>query len=151
VQPMLGRSFSHQDAAPGSPHTVLLSYGYWQRKFGGDRGVLGRTIRVDAEPSQIIGVLPPQFRLGNTDPGLVQVFQFDRNNTRLGNFSFQSVARLRPGFTITQASADIARLIPVVFASFAPPPGGSIKMMQSTRMAPNLRMLKQDVVGDIGN
>lgn len=151
VQPVLGRSFTRQDAAPGSPKTVMLSYGYWQRKFGGDRGVLGRTIRVDSEQHQVIGVLPPKFRLGSADPALLLIFQFDRTKTRLGNFSFQSIARLKPGFTITQASADIARLIPVVFDSFAPPSGVSSQMFRNTRLAPNLRMLKQDAVGDIGN
>ena len=61
VQPAQGRWFSRADDQPGARETVILTNGYWQRRFGGDRGVVGRVITVDARPREVIGVMPPQF------------------------------------------------------------------------------------------
>ena len=148
--PMLGRPFTRSDDSPGSAATVMLAYGYWQRKFGGDRSVVGKTITVDGDLRQIIGVLPRDFRFGGPDLALLLPLQLDRSKTFLGRYSFDSVARLRPGVTLEQANADVARMLPVVLRSFAPPPGYTLKMFQDARIGPNLRTLKQGVVGDVG-
>ena len=67
--PIVGRSFSRQDDQPNSPATVVLMYGYWQRKFGGDRGIVGQQIKVDGKAMQIIGVMPKDFHfLDQEDP-----------------------------------------------------------------------------------
>jgi predicted permease len=150
VQPILGRSFTRSDDLPGSRETIMISYGYWQRKFGGDRGVIGRTIVVDAKPRIVIGVLPNGFRVADRTPAMLLPFQFDRSKTTLGNFSFHAVARLKRGVTMAQASNDIARLLPIVDQSFPPPKGGSLKMFQDARVGPNLQPLKQEVLGSIG-
>ena len=150
IQPMLGRGFTKQDDTPKSPDTVVLLYGYWQQKFGGDRNVLGQTIKVDGKPRQIIGVMPRNFHiLDQKDPALLIPFQFDRAKTTLGNFSYLTVARLKPGVTIEQASTDIARMIPIVGQSFPPPPGFSLKIYEDAHFAPNIKPLKSSVVGDI--
>ncbi|HEX8879581.1 MAG TPA: ABC transporter permease [Candidatus Acidoferrum sp.] len=152
VEPMLGREFSREDDAPGTPETVMLTYGYWRRKFGGDGSVVGRTLVVDGRGRQIIGVLPHKFHfLDWEDPALVMPFRFDRSKTFLGNFSYEGVARLKPGITLEQASADVARMLPIVMSSFPPLPGFSIKLFEEARIGPNLRPLKRDVVGDVGN
>ena len=152
VQPMLGREFSREDDSPGTPETVMLTYGYWRRKFGGDGSVVGRTLVVDGTGRQIIGVLPRKFHfLDWEDPALVMPFRFDRSKTYLGNFSYEGVARLMPGVTLEQANADVARMLPIVMSSFPVPPGFSIKLFEEARIGPNLRPLKQDVVGDVGN
>lgn len=62
VTPLLGRSFTREDDSPAGAETVILTYGYWDRKFGGDRSVIGRTIEVDGKSHTIIGVLPESFR-----------------------------------------------------------------------------------------
>ena len=151
VVPALGRLFSRNDDSPGAPATVLLSYGYWQKKFGGDRSVIGRSITVDGKPRQIIGVLPQGFHfLDWQDPAIVAPFQWDRSKVKLGNFSQRALARMKPGVTIEQASADMARLLPIVWRSFPAPEGFSVSLFEKARISPNLRLLKQDVVGDIG-
>ena len=150
VPPLLGRDFTRKDDTPGSPLTAILSYGYWQRKFGADRAIIGRVVNINGQPREIIGVLPPTFQLADTKPSILTTFQFDPGKVNLGNFSFRSIARLRPDSTIQQASADIARMIPIVENRFAPPKGASRQMFQNTRMGPNLRPLKDDIVGDIG-
>jgi predicted permease len=152
VAPVVGRLFSRKDDSPGAPQTVVLSYGYWQRKFGGAPSVIGRSITVDGKPREIIGVLPQGFHfLDQPDVALFLPFQWDRNKTKLGNFSERALARLKPGVTIAQASADMARLLPVVLRSFPAPDGFSISIFEKVRLAPNLRPLKQDVVGNVGN
>ena len=152
VQPMLGREFSKQDDSPDSPETVMLNYGYWRRKFGGQASALGRTLLVDGRPRQIIGVLGPKFHfLDWADPALIMPFRFDRNKTHLGNFSYEGVARLKPGVTPAEANADVARMLPMVMSSFPAPPGFSIKLFEEARLGPNLRPLQRDVVGDVGN
>jgi predicted permease len=152
VVPALGRLFTRQDDSPGAAATVLLSCRYWQQKFGGASSAIGRSITVDGKPREIIGVLPRGFRfLDYEEAALVIPFQWDRSKTTLGNFSYQALARLKPGVTMREASADLARLIPIALRSFPVPPGFSIQLFENALLAPYVRPLKQDVVGDVGN
>src|SRR5208283_3122015 len=89
--------------------------------------------------------------LGDDDPPLLMPFQFDRGKALLGGFSYRALARLRPGVTLTQASQDVARMLPIVNRSFPSPKGFSVKLFEQARIAPNLRPLRQDVIGDAGN
>ena len=151
TSPMFGRSFARADDSPGSPETVMLTYGYWTRKFGSDRSVVGRTITVDGKVRQIIGVLPQNFHfLDEPELALILPLKFDRAKMFLGQFRYQAIARLKPGVTLAQANADVARMLPIVLRSFPPPPGFSLKLFEDARFGPNLRPLKQDVVGDVG-
>ena len=150
VKPELGRWFSQKDVASGSPLTTLLTHGWWQKRFGGDRSVIGRQIVVDGLPVQVIGVMPAYFQFLDQNPAFLLPLQFDRNKAVLGQFSFPGIARLKPGVTVEQASADIARMIPIALHSFPPAPGTTVKIFEETRLAPKLRSLKQLVVGDIG-
>jgi predicted permease len=152
VVPAVGRLFTRQDDSPGATATVLLSYDYWQKRFGGASSAMGRSITVDGKTREIIGVLPRGFHfLDREDVALVIPFQWDRGKTNLGNFSYEALARLKPGVTMTQASTDIARLLPVALRSFPAPAGFSVKLFDNAHLAPNLRPLKQDVIGDVGS
>src|SRR5688572_28872537 len=114
VQPALGRWFSAKADAPGSPESVLLSYGYCQQRFGGDTGILGRKILVDTLPREIIGIMPRSIHFMNLKPSLILPYQLNRSDAFVGGFNFQALARLKPGVTITQANADIARMLPML-------------------------------------
>ncbi|PYR54944.1 MAG: multidrug ABC transporter substrate-binding protein, partial [Acidobacteria bacterium] len=149
VQPKLGRLFSRTDDAPGSPETVVLTAGYWRSKFGADSSAIGRTLMLDSRPREIIGVLPDTFRFLDRNVSLVVPYRFDRSKVFLGQFSYSALARLKPGTTIDQASADVARLIPISLTRFPPFPGGSVKMFEEARLTPNVRSLKDDLVGDV--
>ena len=149
-QPVLGRTISAEDDSPGSPLTVILTYDYWQRRFGGDPGVIGRKLIADERPRDIIGVMPQHFRFLRTRPSLIVPLRINRSEVYIGNFSYQAVARLKPGITLEQANADVERMIPLVLKKFPLPPGFSEEMLWKARMGPNLRPLKQDVVGDVG-
>jgi len=151
VRPTLGRWFSRADTTPGTPDTVMLDYGYWQRRFGGDMSIVGKAITVDGKQRQVIGVMPRNFRfLDGEQPALFLPLQFDRNKTMLGDFSYEGMARLRSGATLAGANADIQRLIPVVWSSFPAPQGFSVDLFLKARFGANIRPLSQDVVGDVG-
>ena len=151
IPPMLGRWFNRADTAPNGPLNVILAYGYWQRRFNADRSIVGRSVTVDGKARTIIGVMPKNFRfLYDEQPSLFLPFQFDRGKTVLGQFSFEGIARLRPGVTLAAANADITRMIPIVWKSFPAPPGFSIDLFNKVRLGPNVRPLTRDVVGDVG-
>jgi len=151
VQPMIGRVFQPSDDSPGAPATVILSYGYWQRHFSGDASVIRKTITVDGKTREIIGVMPHDFRfLGVPDLALILPLQLDRNATKLGNFSYFGIARLKPGITIDAATTDVARMLPITLEAFAPRAGLSLDLLKQSRLTPSLRSLKEEVVGNIG-
>ena len=147
--PLLGRWFSPDDDAPGSPETVILTHGYWQRRFGGDRSILGRSMTINATPHTVIGVMPERFRF-QRDPELILAERFERSKVNLGTFAFQGLARLTPGVTITQANADLARMLDIWLRAWPPPPGFDRAVFEEFRLGPRIQPLKQDIVGDVG-
>ena len=151
VAPALGRTFTKEDDAPQGAETVILTDGYWRNRFGADRGVIGRRLLVNGRARDIIGVLPASFRFGDRQPSIVLPLRLNRSEVHLGQFSYSSVARLKPGVTIEQAAADAARLIPVALDRFPPFPGFSRRMFDEAKLSPNLRLLKDDVIGDVGS
>src|SRR5467141_134254 len=152
IPPLLGRTFTKEDDSPGAHETVILTYGYWRHKFGGDPSAIGKTLIVDGKGRQIIGVMPQRFRfLDQDDLALLTPFQFERNKVFLGNFSYEALGRLKPGATLEQLNADVARMLPIVMNTFPAPPGFSLKLFQDAHIGPNVRPLKRDVVGDAGS
>ncbi len=150
VQPLLGRRFTAEDDSPRAPERVMLAYSYWAAKFAKDPSVIGRLMTIDGTPNEIIGVLPANFRFLDTRPQLVLPMRINRAEVFVGNFSFTGIARLKPGVTIEQANADVARMIPLVMERFPMPPGFTKQMLQEVRLGPNLRPLAKDVIGDVG-
>jgi len=149
VPPIAGRWLSRADQAPGGPQTAMLGYGYWQRHFGGDRSAIGRKLMVDSRPREIVGVMPQGFRIVDAEADLIVPAAFDRSKLSLPGFGFQGVARLKPGVTIAQADADLARMLPIWM--YAWPFQGNPHVYDSWRITPALRPLKQEVIGNIGN
>ncbi len=151
VQPFIGRVFSQKDDSPGAPQTVMLTFGYWKARLGGDAKAIGRTVTIDGKPVEVIGVLPEKFQFLDSRVSMLLPMQRDRSKTFLGQFSFQGLARLKPGVTIDQANADTARMVPIALDAFPPFPGGSKSMFVEARLAPVVKPLKKEVVGDIGS
>ncbi|HEX8213679.1 MAG TPA: ABC transporter permease [Longimicrobium sp.] len=136
VKPALGRVFTREDDAPGSPLRVVLTHGYWRRALGGDPAAVGRTIRVDSSVAEVIGVLPESFRFLRRQPAVVLPMRLDPADESA--FDFAAVARLRPGVTVEQANADVARMIPLLPAQYRP-----------FGLRPDVRPLVRDVVGGV--
>ncbi len=149
VEPLLGRWFSQADDTPGSAETVLLTYGYWQRRFGGDKAILGRVFTIDATPHTVIGVMPETFRFAR-DPELILPERLERNKAALGPFRYQGIARLKPGVTAEQANADVTRMLGIWLNAWPVPPGINHQLFENARVGPKIQPLKQDIVGDIG-
>ncbi len=102
---MLGRTFTPQEDAPNGGHVVVLSYGLWQRKFGGRADIIGKSLPLGNEPYTIIGVLGRDF-VSDPDAEIFLPFQFEPNSTNQGHF-FQAAAMLKPGVTLAQANAQM--------------------------------------------
>ena len=94
-------------------------------------------------------MLPDTFRFLDRNVSLVVPYRFDRSKVFLGQFSYSAIARLKPGTSIAQASADVARMIPISLTRFPPFPGGNVKMFEEARLTPNVLSLKDDLVGDV--
>ena len=150
VQPAAGRWFTLSDDTPGSAETAILTYGYWQRKFGGNPAAVGGQLIVDGKLTGVAGVMPQSFRFLDEKPDLILPMRLDRPKVHLGNFSYRGIARLKPGVTLAQANADVARMIPIVNRKFPPPAGFSAKMFEQAGIQANVRPLKDDVVGELG-
>lgn len=149
VPPAVGRWLSAADQVPNGPARVMLSYGYWRRRFAGNRAAIGRNIQVDSRPLEIIGVMPRGFRFVDTDFDLIKPFQFDRGKLILAGFGFHGIARLKPGASIAQANADITRMLPIWMDSFTNGPGTNPHFYETWKITPMLRPLKQEVVGNV--
>ena len=112
VRPFLGRVFVADDSLPGRSNAIVLSYGLWKRRFGGDPGVVGRLLNLSGRIGRVVGVLPPDFlALHMSNPGEVpQLFQplpIDVLESQDRRSSFTSVARLRRGIPLSAARAEL--------------------------------------------
>jgi putative ABC transport system permease protein len=112
VQPLRGRTFRPDDAVPNAPRVVMISHGAWQRRFGGDEGVIGRRIVLGGEPHEIVGVLPDGFR-PVVAPATAEVWRperFNLVNPSRGAVVLRVVARLQPDVSLARARAAMATL-----------------------------------------
>src|SRR3984885_711990 len=150
VPPAVGRWFSEADQVPNGPRRVILSYGYWQRRFGGDRTVIGRNITVDSQSREIVGVMPQGFRFVDADFDLTTPLAFNRGKVILAGFGFHGIARLKPGATIAQANADLSRMLPIWMDSWSNGPGSNPHIYEGWRITPMIRPLKLQVIGNVG-
>jgi predicted permease len=150
VPPVVGRWLSHADQVPNGPQRVMLGYGYWQRRFGGDRTLIGRNILVDSQPREIVGVMPQGFRFVNADFELAAPLAFDRGKLILAGFGFHGIARLKPGATIAEGNADLTGALPIWMDSWTNGPRSNPHIYETWRITPMIRPLKQEVIGNVG-
>jgi putative ABC transport system permease protein len=143
IPPTLGRWFSHADDQPGAPETVILSSAYWQRRFAGDPGVIGRVMTIDSRPREVIGVMPARFSFLGPSADLIVPLRLNLAQPP-PDFNYAAVARLKPGVTLAESNADVARMLPIYKEKYAG------NRMDSLQLLPAVRPLKDDVVGNVG-
>jgi len=151
VAPMLGRSFTTAEESYGRHRVAILSHGLWQRQFGGDPRVVGRTITLDDETWEVIGVMPPGFaypvaaRL-QTEIYVPPGFR-DEDHVRANSrpFGWTAIGRLKAGVSITQATAEMSRLNAALDAQY---PGWTIGPMKPGGRA-RCVALHELLVGDV--
>ena len=113
VSPVLGRDFSAEDEQPGHEQVVLLSYALWQRHFGGDPTIVGKTISLDDAPYNVIGILPRGFTLYGTMPEfeIWKPFAFDRTQLDRENHELVVFGRLQDGARIQTAQSEMETIL----------------------------------------
>ena len=109
VKPLLGRTFLPEEETLGKDHVVVLSYGLWKTRYDGDPSLVGRTIRVDGADFTVIGVMPREFawQFWSGPRRLWVPVGYNKTDFGRGNNSFISIARLKPGVSVAQASAEM--------------------------------------------
>jgi putative ABC transport system permease protein len=116
VTPILGRAFSASDEGEQQHRVVILSYGFWQRQFGGAPDVVGRTIELGGDPWEIVGVMPRGFTYPVSSERPTELYvptPFSADDKLHGtsrNYNYTAIGRLRPGVTLAQADAQIKQI-----------------------------------------
>lgn len=121
IQPELGRTLTAEDDQPGRNNVIVISHALWLGRFGGDRTVVGRTLRLNGEPVTIIGVMPASFAYpqlwGQRDAWRPIAFTPSERENRGRNY-LQEIARLKPGITLAQAQTEMNTLSRQLAAEF---------------------------------
>jgi len=107
VRPLLGRTFTPGEGASGGARVAVISFGFWQRHFGGDAGVVNRRIELDAESYTVVGVMPSWFNYPRNAEIWTPLDMSPQNLGARGNHSYLALARLKPGISAAQAQADL--------------------------------------------
>ncbi len=110
VSPILGRQFTPEEDRPGARKVALISYGLWQRRFGGVASVLRRDVRLDGVPHRIVGVMPRGFAFPERSDVWIPIGFTSRQLAIRDNHYLRVFARLKPGITLIQARRDMARV-----------------------------------------
>jgi putative ABC transport system permease protein len=142
VKAGLGRTFLSEEAEPGRNRVALLSYGFWQRRFGGDSGVLGKKAIVDGNSLTIVGVMPRDFRLLDTPSELWTPYTLDAKELSQRGFrTLRVIGRLKPGVSLEQASAEMRSIAGRIERQYAD---------TNTGYSTKIVALRDQLVGDIG-
>ena len=141
----LGRVFAPGEEEPGRGQVVVLSHGAWLRRFGGDPGVVGRSVRFDGQPYEVVGIMPRDFRFP-ADDGDVEFWtpltlDYSALPSRPHRM-YNAIGRLAPGATLEQAEADMARVAAAIAREHPDSNAG-----WGVRLVP----AHEQVVGDIGS
>ncbi len=143
VKPMLGRVFTTDEDSPGRGHVAVLDYAFWQSQMAGDRAVVARTIQLNGETFTVIGVLPRGFTFaGGANMWVPLALDRAKPNSR-GSHNLEVLARLAPGVSLPQASADltgVTREMAAAYPQFYPKDSG---------FGMYLRLLQVDLVGNV--
>ena len=161
VSPILGRTITAEEDMPPAARVgagsrdvgdvVMISEGLWRTRFGADPSVIGKLLEVNGRQREIVGVMPARFRFPESGTQLWLPLGLDPNNKFPGGFNYNSIARLKPGFTAADAERDFAAVLPrlvELYPTFAP--GVSTQMlMDQAKPVPRIVPMREDVTGGI--
>ena len=166
VPPVMGRWFVDAEHSPGAaaPASVIVSYAFWQRHFGVDESVLGRTLALDGRSYEIVGIMPQSFKFLNLkpQPDVIDAMRIGATEIRrcadcaasplgLGGFlNYNGLARLKDRVTLAEATADVARMLPIWLDAWPARPDQR-EAIGNWRLTPLLTPLKDDVVGGVAD
>ncbi|MBB5206943.1 ABC transporter permease [Chiayiivirga flava] len=148
VQPALGRVFSEENEAPGADRVIVLSHALWENRFNADPAIVGRDIRLDAQPYRVLAVMPEGFDFPNRNVGAWVPFAFTpelKSANERGNEYSSSVARLAPGATLEKVDAEMAQIVRTNVEQLGPDIAGFVGATGFTGRA---RWLREYQVGE---
>jgi predicted permease len=157
VQPARGRWFNEAEHGPAAegPAPIILSYAFAENRFGGEAEALGRDLVVNGRPAQVVGIMPRDFRFLDMSPPfeIIVALRFDPARESIGPYNFDALARLRPGVTPEDASADIQRMLPIWLETWPIMTGSPAtrEAIANWRITPIVRPLKDDMVGGVAS
>jgi predicted permease len=165
VPPARGRSFTEAEHGPAAeePAPIILSHAFWQRRFGGDEATLGRELPIDAPSgtgtlrsgprSRVVGIMPSDFRFLDVTPppDIIVPIRLDPARQAHGAYRWEMLARLKPGVTLAEAQADLARMRPIHRDAWPPFPGSTIEAFDGMRISAIARPLRDDLVGGVAS
>jgi putative ABC transport system permease protein len=144
VRPAIGRNFTDDEDRPGGPQVAILSDALWRRRYGADPAMIGKTIQVDGNTREVVGIMPADFQ---STTELWIPMGIDRAHLSTGNFNRNAIARLRPGVTIQAAEAEMQ---PILMRLPDDYPGMMTRtMFEQAKIRVTVHPLREDVVGDI--
>jgi predicted permease len=147
TEPAIGRRFRDEDAVSGPVSVAILMHATWQNRFGGASDILGRVIRVDGEPVEVVGVMPPGFRTPEArSVEFLVPFHLDPA-IGFGTFGIEGLMRLAPGADLEQARTEVAALQ----SAFAEPEQDALtaEMMERSQWTAEVIPLRSRIVGDV--
>jgi len=108
VSPFMGRGFIPEEEIQGRDNSVIFSFAFWQSHYGGDRNILGRKIMLNGNPTNVVGILPPDFHFPGWKADLYVPMPLERGEARREGRYLSTIARLKPGVSLAQAQQDLA-------------------------------------------
>ena len=148
VPPMRGRGFRADDDRPGAAPVVVISSALWQRKFGGDPGVIGRRLVIDGAEREVVGIMPEGFHYPSSSTSAWIPLGLDPLRANPGSFNYQGVGRLKPGVSAASATAELDQYLPRLLDEF--PSDIPREMFEQVHLKPVVTSLRDVVVGDAG-
>ena len=150
-EPLHGRTFTAQEDTPGNNHVVLLSYGLWQRRFGGNTNIVGQSINVDNEPTTVVGIMPADFDFPDpaeraSSSGHVQLWVpkgLDPQNAN--SYNLLAVGRLKPGANADEAKKELDSL----YQAYSAESGARIGIAPESSVTTVLIPWQQNIVGEV--
>jgi putative ABC transport system permease protein len=141
VDPMLGRTFQSGEDQQNGPRVTVLTYGLWQRRFGGDPNIVGQNLTINGNSYTVIGVLPPTFQFALRAADLFLPYQPTQNQlTRRYMHGTNLIARLKPNVSVDQAQSDISMIASGIEEQFKDSHAGT-----KVRLVP----LQEEVIGSV--
>ena len=141
VEPQIGRVFTAAEDQPGSQRVVLLSYGLWQRRFGGDQNIVGKPLTLNGESYIVVGVMPARFQFPSSDDeAWVPIAFTQQEASNRGRHYLQVLARLKPGVNLTQAQSEMSTIATRLQQQYPE---------QNADLGATVQSLHEHLVGDI--
>src|SRR6185295_8828383 len=134
---------------------IILSYNFWRSRFGGDASALGRELLINGRRSEVVGIMPADFRFLDITPPpeIIVALRFDPAKLTIAGFGLDALGRLRPGVTPAEARADVERMLPIWLNAWPMQPGATVtrEAIANWHIAPVVRSLKDDLVGSVAS